>query len=145
MNLTYHQAEALNSAIRSIALRHRARAAAMLATFGLHPGQEIVLLLLDTSAPQTQKQLADGAGCEPPTITLMLRKLEAAGLIHRAPSSTDARAMLVDLTDAGRALMPKLKQRWHEFAEHTLAAYTATSVPALLDILTDLAASLTDP
>ncbi|MEV0200408.1 MarR family winged helix-turn-helix transcriptional regulator [Nonomuraea sp. NPDC050691] len=142
INVEYEQADALNGAIRVIAIRHRARAAVKLAELGLHPGHEAVLLLLDANGPQTQKQLATGAGCEPPSITLMVRKLEAAGLVARHPSAQDARAVVVTLTDAGRDVIAPLKALWRELADETVAHLSATTVDQLIAVVTDLADSL---
>ena len=41
-------------------------------------------------------------------------------------------------TDRGRALIPQLKHHWQEFADQTVANYTATPVPTLIAVLTDL-------
>ncbi|MDP9461837.1 MAG: MarR family transcriptional regulator [Actinomycetota bacterium] len=79
------RADALNAAIRAIGMRHRALAATLLAPLGLYPGQEILLLDLDAHGPRTQVQLATASGCEPPTITGSVRKLEDAGLVVRSP------------------------------------------------------------
>ena len=51
-------AEALNQGIRLLSLRHRARAAQLLAPLGLHAGQEAVLLELDRTGPLIQAQSA---------------------------------------------------------------------------------------
>ncbi|GAB3174231.1 hypothetical protein GCM10027059_46100 [Myceligenerans halotolerans] len=140
--LSYEQAAALNQAIRQVGIRHRALAASMLARLGLHPGQEVILLQLDEHGPRTQVQLAAGAGCEPPSVTLMVRKLEAAGLITRAPSPDDRRSVTVSLTDRGRALVPELRAVWQELADTTVSGLDATGVPALIAALGDLAAGL---
>ncbi|MBN6056892.1 winged helix-turn-helix transcriptional regulator, partial [Nonomuraea sp. RK-328] len=142
INMDFEQADALNGAIRVIAIRHRARAAVKLAELGLHPGHEAVLLLLDANGPQTQKQLATGAACEPPSITLMVRKLEAAGLVARRPSTQDARAVVVALTDAGRDVIAPLKELWRELADETVAHLSVTPVDQLITVVTDLAGSL---
>lgn len=140
--MEFEQADALNAAIRVIAIRHRARAAAKLAELGLYPGHEAVLLLLDAGGPQTQKQLAAGAGCEPPSITLMVRKLEAAGLVTRHQSARDARAVVVALTDAGRDILTPLKVLWCDLADETVANLTVGPVDDLIAVLTDLARGL---
>jgi DNA-binding MarR family transcriptional regulator len=140
--MEFPQADALNGAIRTICIRHRAYAAARLATLGLHPGHEAVLLLLDAHGPQTQKELAAGAGCEPPSITVMVRKLEAAGLISRRPATQDARAVVVELTDKGHQTIPALKSLWQDLADQTVADLGSTSIEQLIATLTDLARSL---
>jgi DNA-binding MarR family transcriptional regulator len=138
----FEQADALNTAIRLICIKHRARATAALAPLGLHPGQEAILLLLDAHGPQSQADLAAGAGCEPPSITVMMRKLMAAGLVSRRPSPHDARAVVVELTDQGRALMPRLKSVWTTLAEYTVAVLTDTDPDRLFAVLSDLAKGL---
>lgn len=140
--MDFERADTLNGAIRTIALKHRARAAVKLAELGLHPGHEAVLFLLSAKGPQTQRQLATGADCEPPSITLMVRKLEAAGLVSRAPAAQDARANVVRLTDEGEKVILRMKELWRDLADETVAGLTDTSADELITALTDLARSL---
>jgi DNA-binding MarR family transcriptional regulator len=141
--MNFEQANALNAAIRAIGIRHRALAGALLAPLGLHPGQEVLLLELAATGPRTQGQLATASGCEPPTITNSVRKLEAAGLVVRRPSPTDGRVTIVELTDRGQALLPRLKATWQHLAEQTIAGLTSTPIDQLTDALVDLACSVT--
>jgi len=140
--MDFERADSLNRAIRQIGMKHRARAGAALAELGLHPGQEVLLLELDARGERTQVQLAAGLGCEPPSVTLMAQKMEAAGLIVRRPSAHDARATIVELTDQGHALMPRLKDVWRRLAETTVAGLETTPLDRLLEDLDDLARSL---
>jgi DNA-binding MarR family transcriptional regulator len=140
--MNFDQADALNEAIRAIGVRHRELAVAALSPFGIHPGHKLLLLELEAAGPRTQAQLAAASGYEPPTITLSAGQLEAAGLVTRGPSPTDGRATIVELTDEGRALLPKLKEAWRALAEQTVAGLTSISVEQLTDVLSDLAASL---
>ena len=140
--MNFDQANALNSVIRTIGMRHRALAGALLAPLGLHPGQEVLLLDLDAHGPRSQGQLATASGCEPPTITHSVRRLEAAGLVVRRPSPDDARVTIVELSDRGAALLPALKVAWQQLADQTLANLVGTSPDRLHDVLGDLARSL---
>ncbi len=140
--MDFEQADALNRAIRLIGMKHRGLATAALTKLGLHPGQEVLLLELDAHGARTQVQLAAGLGCAPPSVTLMARKLEAAGLITRHPSSQDGRATVVELTDEGRALLPQLQEVWWRLAEGTIAGLERTSPEQLQEVLEDLARSL---
>src|SRR3954451_19725591 len=119
--MDFEQADALNQAIRLLSLRHRARAAALLAPLGLYPGQEALLLELARTGPMIQAQLSEALGCEPPSITLMTRKLEASGTTKRSPATSDKRATVVELTPSGRALTDQVKQLWCALAEETVA------------------------
>lgn len=138
--MNFEDADTLNQAIRLLSLRHRARAAALLAPLGLHPGQEALLLELDRTGPRIQAQLSEALGCEPPSVTLMTRKLEATGHIRRRPAPTDKRASIVELTDTGRALTDQIKQLWCVLAEETitgLPTQTVAELPAILRTMTD--------
>ncbi|WP_327003010.1 MarR family winged helix-turn-helix transcriptional regulator [Dactylosporangium sp. NBC_01737] len=133
--MDFARADAINQAIRLLSLRHRARAAALLVPLGLHPGQETLLLELARTGPMIQAQLSETLGCEPPSVTLMTRKLEAAGHIRREPAPTDKRATVVALTDSGRALVERLRQLWCDLAEETVAGLPADTVEQLPDVL----------
>ncbi|MEW1846095.1 MarR family winged helix-turn-helix transcriptional regulator [Nonomuraea angiospora] len=137
--MDFEQADALNQAIRMLSLRHRARAAALLAPLGLYPGQEALLLELDRTGPRIQAELSEALGCEPPSVTLMTRKLEASGHIRRQPAPSDRRASIVELTDSGQALADQVKQLWCALAEETvtgLPAETVAELPGILNTLT---------
>lgn len=137
--MDFAYADALNQAIRLLSLRHRARAAALLAPLGLHPGQEALLLELARTGPRIQAQLSEALGCEPPSITLMTRKLEATGHVSRKPDPSDKRASIVELTDQGKALADQVKQLWCGLAEETvsgLPAETVAALPAILNTIT---------
>src|SRR4051794_21219923 len=138
-SVDFEQADALNQAIRLLSLRHRARTAALLAPLGLHPGQEALLLELARTGPMIQAELSEALGCEPPSVTLMSRKLETAGHIRRRPAPSDKRASIVELTDSGKALTDQVKQLWRALAEETvtgLPAQTVAELPGLLKALT---------
>lgn len=136
--MDFEYADALNQAIRLLSLRHRARAAALLAPLGLHPGQEVLLLELARTGPMIQAQLSEALGCEPPSITVMTRKLEANGHIRRKPALSDKRASIVELTDSGKALADQVRQLWRVLAEETVTGLPAETVAELPGILTTL-------
>ncbi len=140
--MDFTRAKQLNDAVRAVAMRHRALAAEVLAPLGLHPGQEVLLLDLHAHGARTQVQLAMASGCEPPTITGSVRKLESAGLVVRRPSETDGRATIVELSDRGRALMPALEAAWVELAERTVAEVTGADAERLVDLLEEVGTGL---
>lgn len=138
--MDFDQADGINQAIRLLSLRHRARAAELLAPLGLYPGQEALLLELARTGPMIQAQLGEALGCEPPSVTLMARKLEASGHVRRTPAPTDKRASIVELTDTGKALVDQVKQLWRSLADETvtgLPARTVAELPGVLGTLTE--------
>ena len=81
-------------------------------------------------------------GIEPPSVTLMTRKLEASGHIRRTPTPSDKRAMTVELTDSGRALAEQVKELWCALAEETVTGLSAMTVAGLPGILATLTGNL---
>jgi DNA-binding MarR family transcriptional regulator len=138
----FEYADTLNQAIRLLSLRHRARAAALLAPLGLHPGQEALLLELARTGPVIQAQLSDALGCEPPSVTLMTRKLEAGGHIRRTPAPSDKRATVVELTGSGRALVDQVKQLWCVLAEETVRGLPVEALTELPGVLMTLSGNV---
>jgi MarR family transcriptional regulator, organic hydroperoxide resistance regulator len=84
----------------------------MLSELGLYPGQELVLMQLNDSDGQTQTELQRALRLDHSTVSRTIRRMEVAGLLARRPAETDKRAMVVSLTDQGRALCPAVAQLW---------------------------------
>ncbi|MGR6917645.1 MarR family winged helix-turn-helix transcriptional regulator [[Actinomadura] parvosata] len=140
--MDYEQADAVNQAIRRLSLRHRARVAELLAPLELHPGQEALLLELARSGPMIQAKLSEALGIEPPSVTLMARKLEASGHLRRGPAAADKRASVVELTGSGRELAERLRRMWCDLAEETVAGLPAEVVAEVPRLLTTLATNV---
>lgn len=68
-----------------------------------HP-QYLVMLCLWEASPRTVRNISDALAQEPATISPLLRRLEASGLISRRRVDGNERALAVDLTPAGAAL-----------------------------------------
>jgi MarR family transcriptional regulator, organic hydroperoxide resistance regulator len=137
----------VNGAIIRVARRHRYLAGRLLAELGLHPGQEAVLFLLwnqfADSAP-SQAQLATAMGVEPPTLHRTLTSLERSGYVRRTASSTDGRVQLVELTDAGALLRPRIEQAWQDLEQRTVNGLSERDQRMLLRLLRRLAENLAD-
>jgi DNA-binding MarR family transcriptional regulator len=61
-----------------------------------------VLALLRDTGPRRVTELAAAEAVAQPTMTTLVGRLERQGLVERRPDPSDARAVLVALTDAGR-------------------------------------------
>ena len=100
---------------------HRSNVGALLAGHGLHVGQEMVLMELWQEDGLRGGKLASRLGIEPPTVTKMLRRLEACGLVERRTDPTDARSFRIYLTREGRRLEEPVLGCW-ELSEETVLA-----------------------
>ena len=69
---------------------------------GLTPTLTAALATVAREGPLTLGELAASEQVSPPTITRVVGKLEAAGLVHRRPDPRDGRVARVELSPAGR-------------------------------------------
>ncbi|MGA6207034.1 MarR family winged helix-turn-helix transcriptional regulator [Nocardia testacea] len=76
----------------------------LLEPLGLTHPQYLVMLALWGEAPMSVKAIAEAIQLDSPTLSPLLKRLESAGLVTRRRDTRDERTLVVDLTDAGRAL-----------------------------------------
>ena len=76
----------------------------ILAEFGLTYTQYITMLVLWEKKVVTVKQLGEALYLDSGTLTPLLKKLEAKGLVSRTRSEEDERNLIVSLTEAGEAM-----------------------------------------
>ena len=88
-----------------------ARVEPLLAAAGLTPTQLGVLEAILHKGPLSQRALGRLVLTSAGNMTDVVDKLEGRGLLHRARSATDRRAVRVELTVAGRALIEEVFPR----------------------------------
>lgn len=71
---------------------------------GLTYPQYLVMLVLWESEPRGVKELGGELGLDSGTLSPLLKRLEALGLVERRRSGEDERRVAIYLTDAGRNL-----------------------------------------
>ena len=76
----------------------------VLEPLGLTHPQYLVMLALWERAPRSLGDLGDALHLEPATLSPLVKRLEAAGLVSRARSAEDERRLDVALTPEGAAL-----------------------------------------
>lgn len=82
----------------------------LLEPMGLTHPQYLVMLALWEAEPLRVNELADRLSLEPATLSPLLKRLEAGGLVTRRRDPDDERAVAVTLTPAGRRLRTKAEQ-----------------------------------
>lgn len=87
---------------------------------------------------RTQANLAAALGVEPPTVTKMLQRMEASGLVDRRPDPVDHRAIRVHLTPKGRRLKTKVDKLWVELEARTVAGLSERQRATLRSLLATL-------
>ncbi|MBB4016963.1 DNA-binding MarR family transcriptional regulator [Chelatococcus caeni] len=79
------------------------------AGLGLTPGEARALVFVSHFAPIRQSHLAERMSVEPMTLVGFIDRLEARGLVARAPDPEDRRAKTVQLTPAALPLVEEIK------------------------------------
>jgi MarR family transcriptional regulator, organic hydroperoxide resistance regulator len=91
---------ALVTAARDVVALYRE----VLEPLGLTHPQYLVMLALWEESPQSVRSLGRRLSLEPATLSPLLRRLEAAGLLERKRNPADERALAVELSPACTAL-----------------------------------------
>lgn len=118
---------------------HRTVLAAAMREIGIHPGQEALLQALASKNGRTMGALADMIGVRPPTMTKMVTRLAAEGLVTRSGDEGDGRRARVHLTEEGAARVRELKKRWKQIEKRLQAAMSSKDIKkasALLEAMT---------
>jgi DNA-binding MarR family transcriptional regulator len=97
---------ALTVASRSVVAAYKP----VLDRLGLTHPQYLVMLSLWESSPRSVRDISHALAQEPATISPLLRRLEAAGLITRQRLAGNERTLAVGLTPAGAALRQQATQ-----------------------------------
>jgi DNA-binding MarR family transcriptional regulator len=114
----------------------------LLENLGLTYPQYLAMLVLWETDDVTVKDMAARLNLDPATVTPLLKRLEAQGLVERVRGTDDERLVYVRLTSAGKAL----KRQARDVPGAILCAtqQTADFLLRLRDDLTRLRATLND-
>lgn len=111
--------------------------------FGLHVGQDLIMVQLWNEEGLTQTQLAERVGIDVSTMTKALQRLERNGFVERHQDTEDTRVWRVCLTERGRALDPIVTEHWNQAEQHTFAGFTADEHALLCSFLERIKQNLT--
>jgi DNA-binding MarR family transcriptional regulator len=126
----------ISHAIFRLARAHMLLAGRLLRAYGLHPGQELIMMLLWDRGPVRQTELTDELSLsDSASTTRKVQRLERAGYVRRIPDPSDGRATLVEATAAGMALRGRIEALWVELEKLTIGDMTQAEQGALLTTL----------
>jgi DNA-binding MarR family transcriptional regulator len=97
---------ALAAANRSVIAVYRP----VLERIGLTHPQYLVMLALWERSPRTVRDIGDTLLLDPATLSPLLKRLEAAGLVTRSRNALDDRALDIELTADGRELRTQAEE-----------------------------------
>ncbi len=102
------------------------------------PGAMLVLSFLAIGDGTTQLELVRATHLKAPTVSAILKKMEAEGIVRRVPDEKDLRAVRVYLTDAGRAIDLENIERIKEMTRLSLCGFDESEEALLMSLLTRL-------
>jgi len=83
------------------------------------------LTSLDLAGAMSPRELAEAERVQPPTMTGIVAKLEARGLVQRTPHPTDGRQVILAPTPAGRAVLAGYREARDAWLADRLAGLSA--------------------
>jgi DNA-binding MarR family transcriptional regulator len=109
----------------------------------LRPGgvpieQYRILEVLDATEPCAMGEIATQSLIEPPTLTKIIDKMVAEGLVYRAPDPNDRRRVLILAAPGGKALYKRLKGVSTAQEQRIVELLASDKAAALRDILREL-------
>lgn len=120
----------------------RSLRARLLLDHGLYAGQDALLKSLARLDGQTMGSLANNLGVRPPTVTKMVSRMVAQGLVRRENSGFDNRLNLVSITQTGEALLDEIDEAWNTAEKHAFDRLKEKDAKRLHKILDRILSSL---
>ena len=117
----------------------------LLSEHGLTYPQYLVLMVLWEKDSQPVNDIAKRLMLETNTVTPLLKRMEAEGILTRVKGEKDARQMIVKLTRKGHGLQTKLMNVPEAVGSAVLCeSVTPETVPGLFGMLDDIIRQLND-
>ncbi|MEQ8717282.1 MAG: MarR family winged helix-turn-helix transcriptional regulator [Acidimicrobiales bacterium] len=101
-----------------------------------------LLLRISEHEPVRLSVVADVIGIDTSTASRQVSPLIAGGMVRRSPDPADGRALLHELTDAGRVVLGRMTTAWRSWIEEILDPFDVTERSDLASLLKRLAASI---
>jgi DNA-binding MarR family transcriptional regulator len=130
-------AERLSSVLARVALTQRRSDTSGVASGRLTPAQLSILFAL-LGRPIRMAELAVHIGVRTPTVSVAVLRLELLGLVQRSCDPSDLRAVVVDITPTGRAVLRESLINRREVLVAILSKLTKSEVETLTKMLAPL-------
>lgn len=116
--------EALEFIFSQVMRLHHYRTQMLLGELGIYPGQPAIFCLLWKRDGRSQKELAKLLALKPPTVTVMLNRMEKAGWLERRPDPNDLRVSRVYLTERAKKIRPRVEEAVKAVSRECFAGFS---------------------
>lgn len=101
----------------------------------LYPGQPHMLFALAQRDGKSQRELAEILNIKPATITVMINRMEKAGLVERREDMEDQRVSRVYITEQGRKVCEEVKTIMNDMSKSCFKNFTQEEEAILKKLL----------
>jgi DNA-binding MarR family transcriptional regulator len=130
------------SLLNQVARDLRTATEVLLAPYDLTAQQAAALMLTSVRGSASPNQLTSELGTDTAGMTRLVDRLEAKGLVRRARHPEDRRSVVIELTPAGRALLPNLPPVFGQVTSRLLGGFSAEEITVLTRMLQRMQANL---
>ena len=116
----------------------------LLGNIELHPGQAPILMYLIENDGPTQKQLGDNIKLKPATITIMLNRMEKAGMVERRSDLTDQRLSRVFITELGKLSYAQAKSTIKQVQQEAYKGFSQEELMLMRRLLMHIVTNIED-
>ncbi len=121
--------------INRLASRYNATIEPRLRDIGLDIPNWRVLMILGEHAPRGVRDIAEAAVIPLSTMTRIVQRMAAAGLVTLTPSEADARVTMVALTATGESKLAEARQATSPIYQQVITGLSARDFDRLLTLL----------
>lgn len=125
-------------------MRRRFVRALAAADTGVTAAEARVLAYVEHYPGQRQAALAERLGVEPMTMSALVDRLEAAGLLRRLPDPQDRRAKLIELTAEAAPVAGRIHEVALRLRRQAVEGFSQADVDAVYDLLERMHDNLAD-
>lgn len=108
----------------------------------MHPGKAGTLWALNQKDGLSQKDLAKKMGITPPSIAVMIKKLEAEGLIEKHQDKNDQRRTRIYITEEGKEIARYMEKVLNQMEEEACANMSEEEIMLLRRLLLQMKENL---
>jgi len=140
--LEFDYVNALTHIMGHVMKQHRHNLDLLIQKYDVHPGQPPLLTRLYRRGGFMQSELARSMNVAPATLTVMINRMEKAGLVIRQPDPNDQRVSRVFLTEKGKYATRAVKEALQQLETRCFQSFTDEETALLRGMLNRLRAEM---
>jgi MarR family transcriptional regulator, organic hydroperoxide resistance regulator len=116
--------ESLGFLLSQVVRSYQHRMQSLLSEYGLYSGQPPVLFMLWEQDGRSQTEFCEKLELKPSTVTVMLQRMEKAGLLQKLSDKEDLRVSRVFLTEKGKSIRAEVENAISKLDDECFIGFT---------------------